>query len=120
MNIYVGNLAKETSAEELTNEFAAFGKVSNVKVIKDMMSGESKGFAFVDMPVDAEAEEAIKNLNAKEVNGRKLVVNVARPKTDSHGNNRGGGRPGGRPGGNSRGGNFDGNRSGGGRPGFRR
>lgn len=121
MNIYVGNLGKDVTDEELQNEFAAYGYIKSVKIIRDLFSGESKGFGFVEMPGVAEAQKAIESLNAKELGGKKIVVNEARPKTEGgRGGSRGGGggsrggRPGGgggRPGGNSRGGN------GGGRPG---
>ncbi|MFC2103249.1 RNA recognition motif domain-containing protein [Bacteroidota bacterium] len=88
MNIYVGNLATEVSDDELTNLFAAFGKVSSAKVIRDMFSQESRGFGFVEMPAQAEAQKAISELNTQEVKGKKLVVNEARQRRD----NRGGGR----------------------------
>lgn len=124
MNIYVGNLGKDVTDEELQTEFAAYGYIKSVKIIRDLFSGESKGFGFVEMPGAAEAQKAIESLNAKEIGGKKIVVNEARPKTEGgRGGSRGGGRPGGgggsrgggRPGG---GGGFGGNRSGGGgRPG---
>jgi len=88
MNIYVGNLATEVSDDELTNLFAEYGKVSSAKVIRDMFSQESRGFGFVEMPAQAEAQKAISELNTQEVKGKKLVVNEARQRRD----NRGGGR----------------------------
>ncbi len=98
MNIYVGNLAREVSEQDLTNEFSKYGAVKSVKIIRDMFSGESKGFGFVEMPGAKESQDAINELNTKDLKGKKLVVNEARPKTD----NRSGG--GGRSGGGNRGG----------------
>jgi len=93
MNIYVGNLAKEVSEQDLTNAFSNYGTVKSVKIIRDMFSGESKGFGFVEMPGASESQAAINELNTKEIKGKKIVVNEARPKSD---NNRrsGGGRGG--------------------------
>ena len=103
MNIYIGNLSAEVTDEELNNLFAEYGKVSSAKVIRDMFSQESRGFGFVEMPAQAEAQKAIDELNTKEVKGKKLVVNEARPRRD----NRGGrGRGGGRRGGGGRDRNF--------------
>ena len=107
MNIYVGNLSADVSDEELSNLFTEYGKVSSAKVIRDMFSQESRGFGFVEMPAQAEAQKAIDELNTKEVKGKKLVVNEARPRRDNRG---GGGR--GRSGGR---GGSGGGRSGGGR-----
>jgi len=107
MNIYVGNLDKSVTDEELNKEFAVYGHISSVKIIRDLFSGESKGFGFVEMPSNSEAEEAIKSLNTKELNGKKITVNEARPKTDNRrggGGGRGGSHSGG--GGGRRGGNF--------------
>jgi cold-inducible RNA-binding protein len=92
MNIYVGNLAFGVSDDELRREFEAFGQVSSVNIIKDRYSGESKGFGFVEMSTDSEAEAAIAALNGKELKGRTITVNVARPRTDGR---RGGGGGGG-------------------------
>jgi RNA recognition motif-containing protein len=95
MNIYVGNLSTEVSDDELTNMFAAFGKVSSAKVIRDMFSQESRGFGFVEMPAQAEAQKAISELNTQEVKGKKLIVNEARERRDNRGGGgrgRGGGR----------------------------
>lgn len=103
MNIYIGNLSAEVTDEELSNLFAEYGKVSSAKVIRDMFSQESRGFGFVEMPAQAEAQKAIDELNTKEIKGKKLVVNEARPRRD----NRGGrGRGGGRRGGGGRDRNF--------------
>ena len=102
MNIYVGNLAKDVTDEELQNAFAEYGHIKSVKIIRDMFSGESKGFGFVEMPGVAEAQKAIDSMNTKDLKGKKSVVNEAKPKTDS--NRRSGGGGGGYSGGNNRGG----------------
>lgn len=93
MNIYVGNLSKEVSDQDLQNLFAEYGNIKSVKVIRDLFSGESKGFGFVEMPGVADAQKAINELNTKDLKGKKLVVNEARPKTDAR-KGSGGGRPG--------------------------
>lgn len=80
--LYVGKLAYETSEETLKNLFAEFGNVVSAQLIMDRDSGQSKGFGFVEMENDAEAQAAIKDLDGKEVDGRTIVVNVARPKED--------------------------------------
>ena len=82
MNIYVGNLSYNVTEDELKNVFAQYGEVSSAKIITDKYSGRSKGFGFVEMPVQGEAEEAITALNDKEVKGRNIKVNKARPKED--------------------------------------
>lgn len=92
MNIYVGNLSHEVTEEELREAFEAFGKVESVTVIKDRFTGESRGFGFVEMPAKAEAQSAIEGLNEKELKGRVLNVNEARPREERKG---GGGRRGG-------------------------
>jgi RNA recognition motif-containing protein len=94
MNIFVGNLAKEVTDDELTNEFSAFGKVRSVKIIRDLFSGESKGFGFVEMAAKAEAEQAIQGLNTKDLKGKKITVNEARPRPEGGRNKRGGGQGG--------------------------
>ncbi|MBS3944133.1 MAG: RNA-binding protein [Melioribacter sp.] len=111
MNIFVGNLAKDADELELENLFKKYGEVRSVKIIRDMFSSESKGFAFVEMKDKAAAQTAINELNTYDLKGKKLVVNEARPKTD---NRRGGGGRGGgsRGGGNRGGGSFNGNRGG--------
>jgi RNA recognition motif-containing protein len=88
MNIYVGNLPLQASDQELEELFKEFGHVSTAKIIRDMFSGESRGFGFVEISDKAAALKAIEVLNTKEFKGKKLVVNEARPKTD---NRRGGG-----------------------------
>jgi len=104
MNIYVGNLSFDVTEEELKKAFEAFGKVETVRVLKDNYTGRSKGFGFVEMSNNAEAESAISELNDKELNGRKLKVNQARPRTENRGGRGGfgGGRKGPRQGGRRR------------------
>ena len=89
MNIYVGNLSYQVTDEELRATFEAFGEVSSATVIRDKFTGEAKGFGFVEMPKQAEAEAAIKKLNGKELKGRTLTVNLARPRKED---SRSGGR----------------------------
>jgi RNA recognition motif-containing protein len=89
MKMYVGNLSHDISEDEVRNEFASFGAVDSVALIKDKMTGTLKGFGFVEMPVRTEAEAAIAGLNEKEVKGRKMVVNEARPTTDRRSGDRG-------------------------------
>ncbi|MCX6121420.1 MAG: RNA-binding protein [Ignavibacteriales bacterium] len=95
MKMYVGNLSRDISEDELKKEFAAFGAVDSVALIKDKFTGTAKGFGFVEMPVQAEAEAAIAGLNDKELKGRKIVVNEARPMTDRKPGGRGRGSSGG-------------------------
>lgn len=85
MNIYVGNLSYQVSEEELQKAFEAYGQVESAKIIKDNYSGRSKGFGFVEMPVNEEAEAAIAGLNEKDLKGRAITVNKARPRTESRG-----------------------------------
>ena len=82
MKLYVGGLAYSVTDKELEELFAAFGKVDSAVVIKDRDSGQSKGFGFVEMSELKEAQEAIKQLNGKEVSGRSIMVNQARPQED--------------------------------------
>ena len=91
MNIYVGNLSFTTSESDLKEAFSAFGEVSSCNIIKDKFSGESRGFGFVEMPNKDEAEKAIAALNGKDVKGRTLTVNEARPRTDRPRGGGGGG-----------------------------
>jgi len=94
MNIYVGNLSYEVTEDALRKAFEEFGQVASVTLIKDKYSGQSKGFGFVEMPAKAEGQSAIDGLNGKDLKGRTLNVNEARPRTESP---RGrGGRGGGR------------------------
>ena len=99
MNIYVGNLAREVTEDDLREAFAVFGQVNTATIIKDRFSGESRGFGFVEMPSKNEAQTAIDEMNDKDLKGRTINVNEARPKT-----NRGGGGGGGRRRGGSGGG----------------
>jgi RNA recognition motif-containing protein len=80
MNIYVGNLPYSLTEDELRAAFSQFGEVSSVNIIMDRMSGQSKGFGFVEMPDNSEADEAIKALNESALNGRNIKVNQARPR----------------------------------------
>jgi RNA recognition motif-containing protein len=106
MNIYVGNLAYDVTEDDLRKMFEAFGQVSSINIITDKFSGESKGFGFVEMPTKAEAQSAINDLNGKELKGRALSVNEARPRPERR---QGGGAGGGR-GGRSSGGRAGGRR----------
>jgi len=101
MNIYVGNLSRDATEDDLRQAFEGFGQVESVNVIKDRFTGESRGFGFVDMPSKAEAQSAISGLNGKDLQGRRISVNEARPRSPSRGG--GGGRGGfGRGGGGGR------------------
>ena len=82
MNIYVGNLSYDVSEENLRQAFESFGQVSLAKIVKDKYSGQPRGFGFVEMPDRAEAQAAIKSLNGKELLGKQMSVNEARPRTD--------------------------------------
>src|SRR5947209_20564265 len=90
-NIYVGNLAWETSADDLLSLFQEHGAVTRAQVITDRETGRSRGFGFVEMDNDAEAQKAIDALNGQEFNGRPLTVNEARPREDRGGAGGGGG-----------------------------
>jgi RNA recognition motif-containing protein len=93
VNIYVGNLSHDVSTEDLRQAFEAYGEVSSVNIIKDKYSGQSRGFGFVEMPDKAEAQTAIESLNGKDLRGREMNVNEARPRTDRGGpRGPGGGR----------------------------
>ena len=81
MNIYVGNLSYEVTVEDLQKAFEVFGHVDSAKVIKDMYTGRSKGFGFVEMSTETEAQAAIDDLNGTELKGRNLKVGKARPRT---------------------------------------
>lgn len=98
--LYVGNLAYSATEEELKSLFGQAGAVTSVAVIKDRETGRSKGFAFVEMASEADAQQAIDMLNGKKVGGRDLRVSIARPREEG-----GGGGGGGRGGFGSRGGN---------------
>jgi len=107
MNIFVGNLARQATEDDLRQAFEAFGEVKSVNILKDKFSGESKGFGFVEMPSKDEAQKAIEEMNGKDLAGRAVNVNEARPKTNRR-DSRGGG--GGRRGGGGRGGSGGGGR----------
>jgi len=94
MNIYVGNLSRQVSEDELRKAFEAFGEVTSTSIIKDKFSGESRGFGFVEMPTKEEALAAIAELNGKEMKGRVLKVNEARPRTEERRGRSGSGRGG--------------------------
>ncbi len=82
MNIYVGNLSYSTTKDELEVLFEKHGEVSSVRIITDKVSGKSKGFGFVDMPQDTQAEEAINQLNGAQISGRNIKVNKALPRNE--------------------------------------
>jgi len=83
MNIYVGNLSREVTEEELREEFMAFGELKSVTIIKDKYSGQSRGFGFVEMPSKSEGQAAIDGLTGKTLKDRTLDVSEARPRSDS-------------------------------------
>ena len=118
MEIYVGNLAYETTEAALTTEFGAYGSVDKASIIMDKFTGRSKGFAFVSMPNGGEANAAIEALNGKDVAGRPLTVNQARPREERpYAGGGGGGGGGGGYGGGGGGGGYK-PRSGGGGGGY--
>ena len=84
MNIYVGNLSYEVTEEELKEAFGAFGQVETVNIITDKYSGRSKGFGFVTMENDEEANKAISGLNGSSLQGRDVVVNEAKPRKTNY------------------------------------
>ena len=93
MNIYVGNLSYQSTEDELRDLFAEFGDVVSAKLIVDKFTGQSKGFGFVEMSNNSEAQKAMDELNGRDVNGRSVTVNQARPRQDrSRGGGGGGGR----------------------------
>ena len=102
MNIYVGNLSSDVKEEDLTTLFSEHGQVREVKIIRDMFSQESRGFGFIEMPGNTEAQKAIDELNTHELKGKKLVVNEARPRREGGGGRRGCGGGGGGGGGGGR------------------
>lgn len=83
MNIYVGNLSRQAGETELRTLFSEFGEVKSVKIIKDNLSGEPRGFAFVEMDDHAAGSQAIKGLDSKEFDNKRLKVNEAKPKTSA-------------------------------------
>jgi RNA recognition motif-containing protein len=89
--LYVGNLSFNTTSSDLEQAFAAFGTVSRATIVTDRDTGRARGFAFVDMGSDAEAQAAINGLNGQSLDGRQIQVNVARPREDRGGSGGGGG-----------------------------
>ena len=109
MNIYVGNLSWQMTDEDLRTLFEQYGSVTSAKIVKDKVSGRSKGFGFVEMPDDSEAQNALSSLYESEVLGRKIIVNEAQPKPQNGGGGGGGFKKrsfGGGGGGNSGGGGY--------------
>ena len=102
MNIYIGNLSREVTEDELRKAFEAFGQVTTVNIIKDRYSGESRGFGFVEMPTKTEAQAAITGLNGTSLKERTLSVSEARPRTEGGRRPFGGGGGGGGFGGRGR------------------
>ena len=92
-NIYVGNLSFGTTEQTVRSLFEAYGAVDRVNLVTDRDTGQPKGFAFVEMPNDAEAEKAMAGLNGRDSGGRTLAVNEARPKTDRGSGGNSGRRP---------------------------
>jgi RNA recognition motif-containing protein len=92
VNIYVGNLSYQATEDDLRQAFEAFGEVSSVSIVKDRDTGRSKGFGFVEMPDDGEAQAALDGLNGTDLGGRPLTVNQARPRQDRRGGRERGGR----------------------------
>ena len=129
MNIYVGNLSWSLKDQDLANLFSPFGEVTSAKIVTDKFTQRSKGFGFVEMANDAEAQTAIDSMNNTEVEGRNLVVNESRPKTEGGGSGgggfkkrsfgNGGGGGGFKKGGNGGGGGFNRGGGGGSRGGYR-
>ena len=108
MNIYVGNLSYSSTENSLRNLFETYGAVTTTKIVTDKFTGSSRGFGFVEMPNNEEGQKAIDELNGKDFDGRKIVVNESRPRETTgrdnrpprreggYNNNRDGGRDGGR------------------------
>lgn len=90
-SIYVGNLSFDTTEDELRQAFSAFGAVASVSIVKDRETGRPRGFAFVEMPDSAQASQAISGLNLRELGGRSITVNEARPREDRPRRGGGGG-----------------------------
>jgi len=109
-NIYVGNISFQTTEQDIDAAFSAYGQVDRVQIVKDRDTGQSRGFAFVEMPNNADADKAMAALNGADLSGRTLTVNEARPREPrpggggGGGNRFGGGGGGGRPGGGGSGG----------------
>ena len=92
MNIYVGNLSRDVTEEELRQLFIPFGEVTSISIIKDKYSGQSRGFGFVEMPTKSEGEAAIAGIKGKTLKDRTIDVSEARPRPDSRGGGGYGGR----------------------------
>jgi len=105
--LYVGNLPYSATEEQLTELFGRAGTVDNVRVMRDMATGRARGFAFVEMSTDEEAQRAVSEFHEHQMEGRALVVNEARPKPEGGFGGGGGGGRGGRGGGGGGGGRFD-------------
>jgi RNA recognition motif-containing protein len=110
VNIYVGNLSHEVTEEGLREAFEPFGQIESVNIIKDRFSGESRGFGFLEMPSKQEAEKAIEEMNGKDLMGRAVNVNEARPRTNRRDSRGGRGGYGGGGGGRGRSGGGGGGR----------
>ena len=89
MNIFVGNISRKATEEDVRHAFEGFGQVASATIIRDRTSGRPRGFGFVEMPDKAEAHAAISGLNGKELQGQRIIVNEARPRSEGR---RGGGR----------------------------
>ena len=89
MNIYVGNLSPDVTEEDLDNLFSEYGKVTSIKIVKDFHTNISKGFGFLELSQNSDAQKAITELNSKQLKGKEIVVNEARPRNnDSSGRGR--------------------------------
>ncbi len=104
MNLYVGNLSRQVTEDDLRQAFEAHGEVSSVALIKDKFSGEPRGFAFVEMPAKAQAIAAMRAMNGQEIMGRAIIVNEAKPREERRRGGGGGGHR--RSGGGGGGGRF--------------
>jgi RNA recognition motif-containing protein len=93
MKLFIGGLSRDVSDDDLLKAFESFGKVDSATVVKDKFTGESRGFGFVEMPTESEAQAAINGLNEKDLKGRTVKVNEARPREERGGGGRN--RPGG-------------------------
>jgi cold-inducible RNA-binding protein len=100
--LFVGNLSFNTDEHRLQDVFGAIGPVDTVNIVRDQMTGRARGFAFVEMQTDEDAQQAIQRLNETELDGRRIAVNEARPKPQGGGGGRGGRGPGGGGGGQRR------------------
>ena len=103
-SLFVGNMSFQSTEADLTALFQPFGQIGRIHIVMDRETGRARGFAFVEMPNDAEAAKAISGLDGKELGGRNLKVNEARPKGDRPRGTSGGGRSSGGHGGRGRGG----------------